>query len=71
MSTLTFMRKYLDIKNLDAKIGGGVDDARAAAQAIGHAAESQATLNIALTGVCVCALLIAILAVRSGAGAGQ
>lgn len=41
------------------------DDVQAAARRIGEAAESQATLNIALTAVAVSALLVAILLVRS------
>lgn len=66
------MRKYLDFKNLDAKIdaaGETVEDARTAARKIGAAAESQATLNIALTAVCVAALLVAVLMVRETRGA--
>jgi hypothetical protein len=43
----------------------GVDDAREAIRRIGDAAESQARLNIALTGVCCLALIAAILLVRS------
>lgn len=65
------MRKYLDFKNLDAKIdaaGETVEDARTAARKIGAAAESQATLNIALTAVCVAALLVAVLMVRETRG---
>lgn len=47
-----------------------VEDVRTTSRRIGDAAESQATLNVALTGVCVCALLIALLLVRErGAGA--
>lgn len=46
-----------------------VEDVRTTSRRIGDAAESQATLNIALTGVCVCALLIALLMAREvGAG---
>lgn len=41
------------------------DDVQAAARRIGEAAETQATLNIALTGVAVAALLIAVIVVRS------
>lgn len=68
------MRKYLDIKNLDAKIVHARDtvaevrdtvtEVRSAATRAGRAAESQATLNVALTAVCVAALLVALLAVR-------
>jgi hypothetical protein len=46
----------------------GVDDAREAIRRIGSAAESQARLNIALTGVCCLALVVAILLSRSGRG---
>ena len=38
-----------------------IEDARDASQRIGNAAESQATLNIALTAVCVTALLVALI----------
>lgn len=38
---------------------------RSAARKTGQAAETQAELNIALTGVCVAALLVACLLVRS------
>lgn len=41
----------------------GVDDVREAARRIGDAAQSQATLNIALTGVAVAALLVCTLLV--------
>lgn len=42
-----------------------VDDVQTAARRVGQAAEAQATLNIALTGLCLAALMIAIAAVRS------
>lgn len=65
------MRKMLDFKNLDAKIGpvrDTVTEVRTAAAKAGRAAESQATLNIALTAVAVCALLVAVLLVRDVRG---
>lgn len=63
-----FMRKILDVKNLDP--AGTAKELRETAARVGAAAESQARLNIALTAVCVAALLVAVLTVRS-AGAGQ
>jgi hypothetical protein len=62
------MRKYLDIKTLGIKETAG--DVRDTARSIGAAAESQATLNIALTAVCVTALLVAVIVVRGAARAG-
>lgn len=62
------MRKLFDPKTLDVKIGpvrDTVTEVRGAARQIGDAAESQATLNIALTAVCCCSLLIAALLVHS------
>lgn len=41
------------------------DDASATLRKVGMVAETQATLNIALTGVCLAALLVAMLLVRS------
>lgn len=66
------MRKFLDVKNLDP-VRDGVAAAQDAARKVGDAAESQATLNIALTAVCVSALLVAVLLVQHAArtGAGQ
>lgn len=49
------------------------DDVRASVRQVSRAAESQARLNVALTGVAVAALLIAVIVVRSqrtGAGHG-
>lgn len=70
---IIYMRKILDIESLDAKIRGPVRDAmgevRDSARKVGSAAESQATLNIALTAVAVCALLVAVLVVRDVRGA--
>jgi hypothetical protein len=61
------MRKPFEAKFLHAQ--EAVEDVKSTAQRIGTAAESQATLNIALTGVCVAALLVAVLLVhRAGAG---
>jgi hypothetical protein len=51
-------------KIFDPKISGVRDtvrDVRETSHKIGSAAESQATLNIALTAVCVTALLVAML----------
>lgn len=51
-------------KLFDPKISGvrdTVSDVRGASRKIADAAESQATLNIALTAVCVTALLVAML----------
>jgi hypothetical protein len=57
------MRKPFEAKFMH--MHEGVDDAREAIRRIGDAAESQARLNIALTGVCCLALIAAILLVRS------
>lgn len=68
------MRKILDSKSLDAKIGpvrDTVTEVRTAAAKAGRAAESQATLNIALTAVAVCALLVAVLLVRDVRGSAR
>jgi hypothetical protein len=69
------MRKILDVESLDAKIGAPVretvTEVRTAAAKAGRAAESQATLNIALTAVAVCALLVAVLVVRDVRGAAR
>lgn len=46
-------------------------EVRASARKVGDAAESQATLNIALTAVCVTALIVACLLVAEVRGAGQ
>lgn len=65
------MRKAFEDKIM--RVHGISDDVRASVRKVGNAAESQATLNIALTGVCVAALLVACLLVRSartGAGHG-
>jgi CHASE3 domain sensor protein len=53
------MRKPFQAKIL--RVQETIEDARDASQRIGNAAESQATLNIALTAVCVTALLVALL----------
>ena len=47
------------------RVHDAADDVQTAARKVGAAAESQATLNIALTGVAVAALLIAVIVVRS------
>lgn len=53
------MRKPFQAKIL--RVQETIEDARDASQRIGNAAESQATLNIALTAVCVTALLVALI----------
>ena len=58
-----FMRKAFEDKFM--RVHELESDVRASVRKVGQAAESQATLNIALTGVCVAALLIAVLLVRS------
>lgn len=65
------MRKPFESKIFTVK--ETAEDVRETAQRIGAAAESQATLNIALTAVCVTALLVAVIVVRGAAraGAGQ
>lgn len=62
------MRKPFEAKFMQAH--ETVEDVRESARKIGDAAESQVTLNIALTAVCVAALLVAALLVHSGAGRG-
>lgn len=57
------MRKLFEAETM--RVHETVDDVQAAARKVGQAAESQATLNIALTGVAVAALLIAVIVVRS------
>lgn len=47
-----------------------VEEAKTTARNIGAAAESQVTLNIALTAVCVTALLIAAILVRGASAQG-
>lgn len=61
------MRKLFDDKIMHAHetLTDTADEVRATAYKIGQAAESQAELNIALTGVCIAALLVACLLVRS------
>jgi hypothetical protein len=67
---LIFMRKAFEDKIM--RVHGISDDVRASVRNVSNAAESQARLNIALTGVCVAALLVAVLLVRSQrTGAGQ
>lgn len=56
------MRKPFEAKVF--KVKEAMDDVRETSQRIGSAAESQATLNIALTGVCVLALIVALLSVK-------
>lgn len=62
------MRKPFEAKVSEAK--AVVGDVRAVSQRVAAAAESQATLNIALTMVCCAALLVAVLVVQD-AGAGR
>ncbi|WP_298561357.1 hypothetical protein [Streptomyces luteogriseus] len=62
------MRKPFDDKVSQAK--EAVADLRTVSQRVGQAAESQATLNIALTAVCCAALLVAALIVRGAAQTG-
>lgn len=61
------MRKLFDdkIMHAHATLTDTADEVRATAYKIGEAAETQAELNIALTMVCVAALLVACLLVRS------
>lgn len=56
------MRKPFEAKVFQVK--ETMEDVRATSRSVGQAAESQVTLNIALTAVCVTALLIAALMVR-------
>lgn len=64
------MRKLFDIENM--RVHETVSEVRATARKVATAAETQATLNIALTAVSVTALLVAALlvhnAVSKGAG---
>lgn len=66
---IIFMRKPFEAKLMH--VHETAEDVRASVRKVGDAAHSQASLNIALTGVCVAALLIAVIVVRStrtGAG---
>lgn len=61
------MQKLLSAQGLKPKImhvHESVAEVRASARKVGDAAESQATLNIALTAVCVTALIVAALLVH-------
>lgn len=61
------MLKNLGAKDFRPKLSSvqrSVDEVRTSARKVGDAAESQATLNIALTAVCVAALLVAALLVH-------
>lgn len=60
---LIFMRKVFEDKFM--RVHEVSDDIRAGVRQVGRAAESQARLNIALTGVCVAALLVAAILVHS------
>lgn len=60
---IIFMRKPFEAKMMH--MHETADDVRASVRKVGDAAHSQASLNVALTGVCVAALLIACLLVRS------
>lgn len=55
--TKGFTSKVFSVKNT-------VEDVRETSRRIGDAAETQATLNIALTAVCVAALIVAALLVN-------
>lgn len=66
--TFFYMRKPFEAKVSEAK--AAVGDLRTVSHRVAAAAESQATLNIALTMVCCAALLVAVLAVQD-AGAGR
>lgn len=57
------MRKVFEDKIM--RVHEVSDDVRATVHKVGNAAESQARLNIALTGVCIAALLVAVFLVRS------
>lgn len=64
------MQKLLGAKGFGPKIlhvQQSVEEVRSSARKVGSAAESQATLNIALTAVCVAALLVAALLVHDAA----
>ena len=63
------MRKPFEAKFM--RVHETIEDARETSRRIGDAAESQATLNIALTAVCVTALLVAALLVHRAAEAGR
>lgn len=65
---IIFMRKAFNDKIMH--VHETADDIRASVRKVGRAAESQATLNIALTGVCVAALLVAMIVARSLAANG-
>ena len=65
---IIFMRKPFEAKIFSVR--ETAEDVRDTAQRIGAAAESQATLNIALTAVAVTALLVAVILVRGAARAG-
>ena len=61
------MLKNLGTKDFRTKVSNvprSVDELRTSARKVGDAAESQVTLNIALTAVCVTALLVAALLVH-------
>lgn len=61
------MLKNLGAKDFRPKLSSvqrSVAEVRTSARKVGDAAESQATLNIALTAVCVAALLVAALLVH-------
>lgn len=60
---IDLMMKAFGAKVFDAK--NTVAEVRETSRRIGDAAETQATLNIALTAVCVAALLVAALLVNS------
>lgn len=62
---IDLMRKLFNAKVFDVQ--SAVGDVRETSRRIGDAAESQATLNIALTAVAVCALLVAALLVHESA----
>ena len=68
------MRKLFQDKVL--KVEQTAEDVRATVRSVGDAAYSQASLNIALTAVCVTALIVAALLVhheqeKRGAGRGR
>lgn len=65
---IIFMRKPFEDKIM--RVHEIESDVRASVRKLGQAAESQATLNIALTGVCVAALLVAMIVARSLAANG-
>lgn len=57
------MRKPFEAKIM--QMHETADDVRDSVRKVGDAAHSQASLNIALTAVCVAALLVAVIVVRS------